>query len=54
MRTQQRVRADEERSALSSQQLAGGSKEDAVTLIQPRPGDLAAKNREFVPEHHDL
>jgi hypothetical protein len=34
--------------------LAGRSKEDAVTLIQPRTGDLAAKNREFVSEHHDL
>jgi hypothetical protein len=52
--TQQCVRADEERPALSAQQLAGRSKDDAVTLIQPRPGDLAAKNREFVPEHNDL
>src|SRR5205085_11024886 len=39
-----------ERPALSAQQLAGRSKEDAVILIQPRPGDLAAKMREFVPE----
>src|SRR5216117_3068837 len=31
MPTQQRVRADEERPALSTQQLAGRSKEDAVT-----------------------
>jgi hypothetical protein len=54
MPTQQRVRAHEERPALSAQQLAGRSKEDAVTLIQPRTRDLAAKNREFVAEHHDL
>ncbi len=54
MPTQQRVRADEERPALSAQQLAGRRKEDAVTLIQPRTRDLAAKNREFVAEHHDL
>src|SRR5262249_42413079 len=25
-----------------------------VRLVQPRPGDLAARNREFVSEHHDL
>jgi hypothetical protein len=54
MPTEQGVRTDEERAARSAQQLAGRSKEDAVTLIQPCPGDLAAKNREFVPEHHDL
>src|SRR5207247_7836635 len=45
---------DEERPAFSAQRLAGRSKEDAVTLIQPWTGDLAAKNREFVSEHHDL
>jgi hypothetical protein len=55
MPTQQRVQTDEERRpARSAQQSAGRSKEDAVTLVQPRTGDLAAKNREFVPEHHDL
>ena len=48
MPTQQRVGMDEERPARSPQQLAGRSKEDAVTLVQPRAGDLAAKNRQFM------
>jgi hypothetical protein len=54
MPTQQRVRADEERPARSAQHLAGRSKEEAITLIQPRTRDPAAKNREFVAEHYDL
>jgi hypothetical protein len=54
MPTQQRVQADEERAALSAKQLTGRSKKDAATLIQPRTRDLAAKNREFVAEHHEL
>jgi hypothetical protein len=33
---------------------AGRSKEDAVTLIQPRPRDLAPKNREFVSQYDNL
>jgi hypothetical protein len=55
MPAQQRVRADEERRpARSAEQSAGRGQEDTVTLVQPRMGDLAAKNREFVSEHHDL
>jgi hypothetical protein len=45
---------EERRPARSAEQAAGGSQEDTVTLLQPRLGDLAAKNREFVPEHHNL
>jgi hypothetical protein len=30
------------------------SKEDAVTLIQPRTEDLATKHSELVAEHHSL
>ncbi len=55
MPAEQGVRADEERrSARSAKQSAGRSKEDAVTLIQPRPRDLAAKNRELVSQHDNL
>jgi hypothetical protein len=55
MPAEQCVRADEERrSARSAKQAAGRSKEDAVTLIQPRPRDLAAKNRELVSQHDNL
>ncbi|MCA1680125.1 MAG: hypothetical protein LC777_14825 [Actinobacteria bacterium] len=55
MPAQQCIRADEERRpARSAEQSAGRSQEDAVTLVQPRVGDLAAKNREFVSENHDL
>jgi hypothetical protein len=55
MPAQQRVRANEERRpAPSAEQSAGRSQENAVALIQPRMRDLAAKNREFVPEHHNL
>jgi len=54
MPPQQRVRTDEERPARPPQQLAGRSKEDAVTLIQPRTGDLAAQHSQFVAEQHDL
>jgi len=53
MPTQQRVRSDEERPARSAQYRARRSKEDTVTLIQPGTGELAAKNRQFVAEHHD-
>ncbi len=42
------------RPARLAEQLAGRSQEDAVTLGQPRTSDLAAKNREFVSEHHNL
>src|SRR5262249_29443381 len=52
---QQCVWADEERrSARSAEESAGGSQEDAVTLLQPRPGNLAAKNGEFVSQHDNL
>jgi hypothetical protein len=55
MPAQQCVRADEKRrSARSPEQSAGRSQEDAVTLVQSRPRDLAAKNREFVPEHDNF
>jgi hypothetical protein len=55
MPAQQSVRANEERRpARSAEQSAGRSQENAVTLVQPRLGDLAAKNCEFVSEHHDL
>jgi hypothetical protein len=54
MPTQQCVRTDEERPARPAKQLAGRSKEDTVTLVQPRTGDLTAQNRQFVAEHHDL
>jgi hypothetical protein len=55
MPAQERVRADEERRpARSAERAAGGSQEDTVALLQPRLGDLAAKNREFVPQHHNL
>ena len=54
MPTQQRVRTDEERPARSTQKLAGRRKKYTVTLIQPRTGDLTAKNSQFVSEHHDL
>lgn len=54
MPAQQGVRANEERPARSAQELAGRSKEDAVTLIQPRTSDLAAKHSQFVAEHHNL
>jgi len=39
---------------LAVQQPACGSKENAVTLFQPRTRDLAAKNRQLVSEHDDL
>jgi hypothetical protein len=29
-------------------------KEHPVSLVQPRTGDLAAKNRQLVSKHHDL
>jgi hypothetical protein len=55
MPAQQCVRADEKRrSARSTEQSAGRSQEDTVTLVQPRPGDLAAKNREFVSQHDNF
>jgi hypothetical protein len=55
MPAEQCVRADEERrSARSAKQAAGRGKEDAVTLVQPRPRDLSAKNREFVSQHDNL
>jgi hypothetical protein len=55
MPAQQRVRADEERRpARSAEQSAGRSQENAVTLVQARMGDLAAKHSQFVPEHHYL
>jgi hypothetical protein len=53
--TQQRVRLNEKRRpARPAKKPAGRSKENPVGLVQPRTGDLAAKNREFVSEHHDL
>jgi hypothetical protein len=55
MPAQQCVRSDEKRrSARSAQYSAGRSQEDTVTLVQPRPGDLAAKNREFVSQHDNF
>ena len=55
MPAQQCLRADEERRpARLAEQSAGRSQEDAVTLVQPRMGDLAAKDRELVPENHNL
>jgi hypothetical protein len=55
MPAQQCVRADEERrSARSAQYSAGRSQEDTVTLVQPRPSDLAAKNRESVSQHDNF
>jgi hypothetical protein len=29
-------------------------REDTVTFVQPRSGDLAAKNREFVSQHDNF
>jgi hypothetical protein len=53
--TQQRVRLNEKRRpARPAEKPAGRGKENPVGLVQPRTGDLAAKNREFVSEHHDL
>jgi hypothetical protein len=55
MSVHQCVRADEERrSTRSAEQSARRSKEDAVTLVQPWPRGLAAKDREFVPQHDNL
>jgi hypothetical protein len=55
MPTKQRVRPNEERRpALAAQQPAGRGKEYPVGLLQPRPRDLAAQNRQLVSKHHDL
>jgi hypothetical protein len=55
MPAKQRVRANEERRpARSAQHPAGCSQEHAVSLLKPRTSALAAKNRELVPQHHDL
>jgi hypothetical protein len=55
MPAQQGVRADEERrSARLAEESVGRSEEDAVVFVQPRPGDLTAKNRELVSQHDNL
>src|SRR5512132_1569102 len=55
MPTKQRVRTNEERRpALAAQQSAGRGEEYPVRLLQPRPRDLAAQNRQLVSKHHDL
>ncbi len=55
MPAQQCVRADEERrSTRSAEESVSRGQEDAVALVQPWPLDLAAKDREFVPQHDDL
>jgi hypothetical protein len=55
MPTEQRVRANEERRpALAAQQSAGRGKEHPVGLLQPRPRDLPAQNRQLVSKHHDV
>ena len=43
-----------ETDGMQAEQLARRSQEDTVTLVQPRPGELAAKNREFVSQHDNL
>ena len=53
--TKQCVRADEERLlARSSQKSTGRSEEDTIGVLQPRAGDLSAKNRKLMSEHDDL
>src|SRR6266542_1289809 len=55
MPAKQRIRANEERwPARPAQQLAGCRQEHPISLVQPRTNDLAAKNGEFVAQHHDL
>src|SRR5439155_2442273 len=55
MPTKQRVRANEERRpARPAQQPASRGQEHPVGLLQPRPCDLPAQNRQLVTEHDDL
>jgi hypothetical protein len=55
MPPKQRVRANDGRPpALTAQQPAGRGQEHPVGLLQPRPRDLSAQNRQLVSEHYDL
>jgi hypothetical protein len=55
MPPKQSVRANDERPpALTAQQSAGRGREHPVGLLQPRPRDLSAQNRQLVSAHHDL
>jgi hypothetical protein len=44
---------NDDRLGRPSRRLAA-AREETVTFVQPRPGDLAAKNREFVPKHDNF
>jgi hypothetical protein len=55
MPAQYGVRANEQRlPGSATQKAARRSEEDTVGVLQPRTGDLTAKNRELVSQHHDL
>jgi hypothetical protein len=49
MPAKQRFRGNEERRpARAIQQAAGRSQEKTITLVQPRPSNLPAKNRQLM------
>src|SRR6266536_1071448 len=55
MPAQYGVRANEQRlPGSTTQKAARRSEEETVGVLQPRTGDLTAKNRELVSQHHDL
>ena len=55
MSAQDRLWRDEERSpALARDQSGQGGDDRPVRPGEPRPGDLAAKDRHLVTEHQDL